>query len=65
MSEIVTMTDGTGYMLTYNNISCKITTNGSFYMISSDGHHDYDWYDTINKYCIVYIDILYASFFSI
>lgn len=40
-----------GYVITYLNISCKITEDDICY-VSSIGEKEYDWYDTINKYCV-------------
>lgn len=43
------------YILTYCGISCKIsrpTELYDFYMVSSNGEIDYEWYDNINRYCI-------------
>lgn len=39
-----------GYIITYFDVSCKITEDDICY-VSSIGGKEYDWYDTINKYC--------------
>jgi len=43
------------YIIDYNGISCKIekpNKNYGFYLVSSNGGTDYEWYDIINRYCI-------------